>query len=446
MSFQIPPAALRAAMTASPNTPGSYYNQTLYRGPNDQFLTVHYCDNMATAERVAPYFLQEKVIGFDIEWRPWAAIKSIKDNASLIQLASEDRIALFHIALFSGTTAEELIPPTLRAIIESPDILKVGVAIKGDFSRLEKYLGIKARGVFELSRLHNLVEYSDSDPRKAGSKKLSSLAKQVHQHLQLPLYKGEVRESDWSKRLDRDQIAYAATDAYASLRIFDALEAKRKRLRPVPPRPEVCDYDEVTKPRTAPCAKSGPKAVEEPVQEEEPQAAVEDAEESEAAYETAAEDLVDSQQLEEQDSESASSAESADLDEEPDSDYVPSARLKSSAYLAADSWARTYLHTTIPSPSSPSSSATSRIRATVTVLRAYHLWHHQDLSPAEIARHLRDPPLAESTVCGYILQAVAAERLAYSRREMREVLSKVPLNVRMTRWRWLVERLGGLDK
>ncbi|KAF2259827.1 ribonuclease H-like protein, partial [Lojkania enalia] len=230
-------------MQASPNTEGAYYSHLLYRGPEGQMISLHYCPTMETAEKVAKYFLDEKVLGFDIEWRPWGSGRSIKDNVSLIQLACEDRIALFHISQFKGNSIEQLLPPTLKTILESPNILKVGVNIKGDFGRLQTYLGVHARGKYELSRLYNLVKFSATDPSKVNNK-MVSLARQVEEHLQLPLLKdSDVREGDWRLGLNKKQMRYAATDAYAGLRIFDVLEEKRKKLKPIPPLPMPTDFD-----------------------------------------------------------------------------------------------------------------------------------------------------------------------------------------------------------
>ncbi|KAH7072982.1 hypothetical protein BKA63DRAFT_55109 [Paraphoma chrysanthemicola] len=628
LDYQIPEDVLRAAMLASPNTRASFWSAKLYRGPDGESLSTHYCRSSEVAERVAQKFLGEKVVGFDIEWRPFSHVKNIKQNASLIQLACEDRIALFHVALFDGSTPSELIPPSLKIILESPDILKVGVAVKGDFSRLQKYLDVQAQGVFELSRLHNLVELHATKPDKV-SNKLVGLAAQVLQHLQLPLYKGapllddpedteNVRESDWSKPLNLQQIHYAAADAYAGFRLYHMLEWKRKQLRPTPPTRGLCDYDAKAVPRpkalkkrtTTPKSKDTPAAAAEeiePAVEEDPDEAEED-----DGYETAPEEFMDSHDLE--DPRIVSSADSAantsgdggaqrrvgrvnlawlrgpdpdyptlpeqqvdseqstpspffsdnttnledeadgvsriaslqpsfhdhaDSDEfadpeleaalqilEVDADgkltelarltagtplnavegtsninssssrlvqsaaeedlnrrkgptiptneaatvdvgrvdlgVVDSEALKSKPappptfkplaipnnedtrspeYNLATTWAREYLQSTIPSPTS---TTPSRIRATVPHLRAYHLWHRQNLPLNDIASHLRDPPLSHSTVAGYILQAVTLERLDYDKETMREVMLDMPTALRKGRWKWMAEKVGAL--
>lgn len=585
LSYQIPPEVLHAARQAPPQTRASYWSQKLYRGPKDEELLIHYCSNLEVSERVAKRFLDEKVLGFDIEWKIFGLADSIKENASLIQIASENRIALFHIARFPAKTAEQLMPPTLKAILESPHILKVGVAVKGDCSRLEKYFPLHIRGVFELSRLHNLVEYYATEPSKV-TNKLVKLAKQVHQHLLLPLYKGEpladepqkvnsVRESDWSRPLDHEQIHYAAADAYAGFRLFDVLESKRKKLNPIPPIPRVCDYDIKPTPRSAPKTNRARKTKAEAekmvaqalsgldandVEEETYETASEElAEEDDPGYTNSESSAVSSDEAEQSDAEyvpkhqrgikpersaeaearilprrsahrvgrielsrvgnadpgypqlptlpsqktntfddfdafdpprgahlgrrltrkavrdgAALPVEMEESDEYTDSELEdalsamdidtvgPSTSTDSSStnitatpiftpliqhdtsihspeYTLATTWSQSYLASTIPPPSSTS---TSRIRATVPPLRAYHLWHHQRVPLDAIGAHLRDPPLAQSTVNSYIMQSITMEKLEYRDEDLVALMLMLPANLRVSRYGWLSRRLG----
>jgi ribonuclease D len=589
LDYQIPEEILRTAMLAPPNTRASFWNAKMYRGPDGQSPATHYCRTKEVAERVAQYFLKEKVLGFDIEWKPYGNMNSIKQNASLIQLACEDRIALFHIALFPGATPKELMPPTLKKILESPDIYKVGVSVKGDFTRLRKYLGIEAQGVFELSRLHNLVEWHARDPKKV-TNRLAALALQVLQHLQLPLYKGaqldddptdtaNVRASDWSKPLDPQQIQYAASDTYAGFRLYHILEWKRKQLRPTPPTRGICDYDAKPVPKSPKARKksttkskdvsksapeqSASEADSEPESEQQQELLEEEEGDEEQTYETAPEDSIDSHELEDSMSTSVNNIEqvmrshsnqASDathrhkcvgrvnlswlkgpdpcypiLPQEPDdydtpaasSHYLvesvnnidgiqntahsshsrldelemddddefadpelesalqvldldvdgkltdhseaivtvrrsqgnghaesgpnhtdPSPKLQGTytpEFCSATLWAQNYLQSTIPSPNSI---ATSRIRATIPHLRSYHLWYHQSLSLEEIAGHLRDPPLLQSTVAGYVLQAVTLERLDYDNHKMRDMMMGLPAGLRQGRWKGMAEKVG----
>ena len=183
------------------------WSYDLYTGPKNERVKVHYCKNKLDTERIAKLFLDEDVIGFDIEWKSNAHAKDgAKKNVSLIQLASEERVALFHIARYRDEESlEGLVAPTLKDIMESPHITKVGVAIKGDCTRLRRFLGIESRGLFELSHLYRLVKYSGGDTSSI-NKKLVNLATQVEEHLGLPLSKGDARTSDWSLALDITQV------------------------------------------------------------------------------------------------------------------------------------------------------------------------------------------------------------------------------------------------
>ncbi|KAI9648770.1 hypothetical protein NHQ30_003410 [Ciborinia camelliae] len=243
-AYSINPGLLMQAKKAAPETPGSFWSHTLYRGPEvngvRKKVQVHYCRSLQTTERVLKqYFEGKPVLGFDIEWKAEArSTDAPKKNVSLIQLATEERVGLFHLALYPTKEASGLVAPTLKKIMEDPEVTKVGVAICADCTRLRKYLDIDSVSLLELSHLHRLVKYTLSGERDMINKKLVSLAKQTEEHLQLPLYKGNgVRSSDWSRELSIKQIKYAASDSYAGFHIYNVLEMKRQALDPVPPRP-----------------------------------------------------------------------------------------------------------------------------------------------------------------------------------------------------------------
>lgn len=217
-----------------------FWSHTLYRGLQDQPIRVLYSRTKLESEEIAHEFLGEKVIGFDMEW-PWetntTADSRLQQRIGLIQIACEDKIALFHIGLHSGSTAKGLLAPALRNIIEDPAIAKCGVAVhSADFARLRQWFGLKPRGALELSHLHNLVSFGGSNPAECTTK-LKNLSAQVEEHLGFPLYKGKVRNSNWSQPLNEDQKNYAAADAYAGFMLFHCMNAKRMAMVPTPPLP-----------------------------------------------------------------------------------------------------------------------------------------------------------------------------------------------------------------
>ncbi|KAJ5577902.1 uncharacterized protein N7459_006866 [Penicillium hispanicum] len=219
--------------------PPLYWSHASQRGPDGQKLVVHYCRTLDSTEQVARLFLDSKVIGFDMEWKAQAsALDTIQNNLSLIQIANEERIALFQIALFKpARTLQDLVAPSLKRVLESTDIIKVGVSIKADSTRLRKFLGIDSRSIFELSYLHKLVKHGQNEP-KLVNKRAVNLSDQMEEHFGLPLEKSEdVRCGDWTRALNYRQVQYAATDPYACLCLFKTMEQKRQAMNPVPPRP-----------------------------------------------------------------------------------------------------------------------------------------------------------------------------------------------------------------
>jgi Ribonuclease D len=218
LPFKIPEELFRAAKQAAEGSPQSFWSYSMYRGPDDERVKVHYCTSQYTTERVLQnYFAHEEVLGFDLEWETNATrSRGPRKNVSLIQIASPSRVGLFHVAKypFKGS----LVPPTLKQIMENPKITKVGVAIKGDCRRMEQHLDIKCRGILELSHLYKLVRFSRTGEYNLINKRLVSLAFLVEECLGLPLFKGaDVRTSHWANVLDADQIECKFTMSFHEL-------------------------------------------------------------------------------------------------------------------------------------------------------------------------------------------------------------------------------------
>ncbi|PSN74493.1 ribonuclease H-like protein [Corynespora cassiicola Philippines] len=235
MSFQL---------TSAPGQ--QWYHYKHYRGPEGQKVQLFYSKTKEKSEEYAKLFLKEPLVGFDMEWRTFGCHR-LQDHVSLIQVASEDKIALFHIGLHSGNTTDDLIAPSLRTLIESATITKAGVNIVGaDFTRLDRHFGLKPKASFELSHLYRLVRYAgshlsdmeDSSHRlRDVTTKVVAMDEQVQRYLGRPLKKGTERKSDWSKELGEAQRDYAATDAYAGFMLYHRMNAKRLSMDPIPPLP-----------------------------------------------------------------------------------------------------------------------------------------------------------------------------------------------------------------
>lgn len=426
ISFKMSEEVFRGARNAAPGSPESFWSHALYRGPEvdgvEPKVKVHYCRSKHTSQRVLEeYFQDKKVLGFDIEWKPDTNKNGgIKKNVSLIQLASEDRVALLHIALFPGDKIEDLVAPGLKSIMEDPTISKVGVAIKADCTRLRKFLDINSRGIFELSHLYKLVKFSSSKDYKLINKKLVSLATQVQEHLHLPMFKGAVRGSDWSQALSMDQIVYSASDSYAGVHLFDTLEIKRKALDPTPP----CPYHaEENKPiRLA-------EGLEIPTDEEL------DPDEPEPTTPRRKYTKLSPSYL-------ASAAETIELDPDFDVTTVRSTSRSSSTPKPAPA-PKHPLVVAAESLSAAYRNSHPKNRAAPAALRCYFIWHdNPELSLEDIAAVLRDVPLQTTTVVNYILESIKLEKMQFDKERLKGVLEILPKEVVWGRYRTLARMCG----
>ncbi|KAK9782327.1 putative HRDC domain-containing protein [Seiridium cardinale] len=222
-----------------------FWTHSFYEGPQGQPPRILYSRTKGESEEIAQEFLGEEILGFDMEWPPFESEQRqrLQDKIGLIQIASESKIALFHIGLHNGNTTQDIIAPSLRRIIESPSIVKLGVNIvNADFSRLRQHFGLDPKGAFELSHLYSLVNLGPNRPEPLTTR-LVKLSRQVEDVLGLPLSKDKaVRCSNWSQPLGIDQMEYAADDAYAGLMIYHCLNARRAALVPSPPLPVLADH------------------------------------------------------------------------------------------------------------------------------------------------------------------------------------------------------------
>ena len=466
-AYEIPTKDKRNALIASRNSTASFWKYSMYKNAAGEAPTRHYCTTFEQTEAQLAKFAGEKVVGFDLEWEKFKS-KPGEDSAkrcvSLVQIASEDKVALFHLALFrGGDSAAALMPPALRSFLENPEIIKVGVNIGGDASRLKRCFGVEMQGNIELSHLYKLVTYGETNPAKV-NRGLYALANQVKEVLHLPLSKGEVRTSSWSKRLNDQQTEYAASDAYAGLRLFYELERRRRAMESKPPRPA---FHELGLPillgedQTAPSEIQAVEATEDPIDES---AALQEQDQDDDSddFETPEDLEALDAYLESQDAMALAGSTSLpeityptlppleDAASEPSSSFDSASSLPDDPLTKPTRKPKTPKSTTIsastaptfPSPEAATAEiwsttwqanlpATHTVRATKQALRAYHIWHHQGFTLEETAALLRkDPPLALSTVVTYIAEVLQKEGLEFDAARTREIRERLPISIR----------------
>lgn len=154
------------------------------------------------------YLSQSAVLGFDTETKP-VFQKGQYNPVSLLQLSTSEYAFLFRLSTFENK--ERLAP--LQELLGNEQILKVGVAIQEDCT--------------ELYRDHGLVTNSTLDLRHlatADKMEVHSLSKIYALLYGKRLTKGQ-RLTDWEQpELTPAQVDYAGLDAYAGLKIYNALQ------------------------------------------------------------------------------------------------------------------------------------------------------------------------------------------------------------------------------
>ncbi|KAN0031427.1 hypothetical protein ACTFIV_005291 [Dictyostelium citrinum] len=163
------------------------------------------------------------IIGFDAEWSNFNSIDDSKTSSSssssskasqynhkvaLIQLSSKNETFLIQVSQM------EKIPTSLEQILTDPRLIKVGVAVSQDAATIFQTFSVVTKGCVDLVPIARLTNYEGNG--------LASLALNV---MNVTLDKSNlIRCSHWeNKDLTKDQIHYAAADAWVGREIFEIM-------------------------------------------------------------------------------------------------------------------------------------------------------------------------------------------------------------------------------
>ncbi|XP_059302869.1 3'-5' exonuclease isoform X2 [Lycium ferocissimum] len=164
-------------------------------------------------------FVEEKkrkeghvALGFDIEWKPTFRRGAPTGKAAVMQICGDKvNCYVLHI-IHSG------IPQTLQSLLEDPTVVKVGVGIANDAYKVYRDHNVFVKTSEDLSELANKKL---DDPKKWGLASLTEklLAKQLPKP-------SNIRLGNWEANvLSTDQLHYAATDAFVSWYLYQALKS-----------------------------------------------------------------------------------------------------------------------------------------------------------------------------------------------------------------------------
>lgn len=156
--------------------------------------------------KVIKYLLTQSIIGFDTETRP-SFHKGTSHKVALLQLSTADECFLIRL------NRTGLIPE-IKELMESENVMKVGLSIKDDLHSLSALDTINPANVLELQSYVKKFNIADN-----------SLQKVYAIIFNERISKGQ-RLTNWeAETLTEAQQGYAALDAYACLRIYKHLSS-----------------------------------------------------------------------------------------------------------------------------------------------------------------------------------------------------------------------------
>jgi ribonuclease D len=195
-------------MSEAPFTPGK--EQIAALGPFERLPLerIELVASAAQAERAIAELAGVPVLGFDTESKPTFAKGEVSDGPHIVQLATLDKAWIFqlHDAMCRAALAE---------LLASHAAQKVGFGLGDDLRRIRSKLGVEAVGVVDLNHLFRARGYRKDIGVKA------AVAILFERRF---LKSGKASTSNWAARqLSESQLLYAANDAWAAMRVFDAM-------------------------------------------------------------------------------------------------------------------------------------------------------------------------------------------------------------------------------
>ena len=159
------------------------------------------------AEEALAALIAADAIGFDTESKPTFLKGEVSTGPHLVQLATDSKAYLFPVEPRYDTRA-------LKAVLESPKVLKIGFGLGNDHSVLKSRLDIAASNVLDLGEVLRGPGHHGTVGAKV------AVAHFFGQKLQKSK---KIGTSNWSNaHLSERQLLYAANDAHVALMLYRA--------------------------------------------------------------------------------------------------------------------------------------------------------------------------------------------------------------------------------
>ena len=172
---------------------------------------IHVPRTQAECRSAVDEILSAGIGGFDTEAKPTFRKGQKSDGPHVVQFALTDKAFIFQLHRSECEKAA-------ADLIASRHVLKVGFGLKNDHGQIRHRLGITLHHVLDL----------DQSFRKLGYRGQIGVRGAMGVLLKLCFKKSKsITTSNWALReLSSQQLLYAANDAYAALKIMEALQAE----------------------------------------------------------------------------------------------------------------------------------------------------------------------------------------------------------------------------
>lgn len=169
---------------------------------------IHVPRTAQEADEALRRLLAERELGFDTESKPTFTKHEVSTGPHLVQFATRDAAWLFQVQ-------RSELRPALAALLESKAVRKVGFGLSSDLALIRQRLGIEPGNVLDL----------DHEFRRLGHRRSVGVKTAIALLFERRFLKSrKATTSNWARsELSESQRRYAANDAYAALRGFDAL-------------------------------------------------------------------------------------------------------------------------------------------------------------------------------------------------------------------------------
>jgi hypothetical protein len=199
-----------AGMRTRPVAPSKAETALLPAFPGLSPEQIHVPKTRAECQNAADEILSAGIGGFDTEAKPTFRAGQQSDGPHVVQFALTDKAYIFQLHRSECEKAA-------ADLIASKHVLKVGFGLKNDRGQIRSRLGITLNHDLDLDQIF----------RKLGYRGLIGVRGAMGVLLKLGFKKSKsITTSNWANlNLSPTQLLYAANDAYAALKIMEALQA-----------------------------------------------------------------------------------------------------------------------------------------------------------------------------------------------------------------------------